>query len=119
MRDLMNLVNDVAPLVKIGWLVFFVWALVQIAWYRRARRAAWPRTAPARPLPRKVAPPIARTVAMRPAPAATAPAPEPVAPTAGVQIAEPIAADATDPAAAPKPARRRRRQPAPAATVGA
>ena len=94
MRELMNLVNDIAPLVKIGWLIFFVWALGQIAWYRRARIVTWSRIAAPKPLPRKVAPPIARPAAARPvedAPAAPAPA---------TDVFEPMAASVAEPDAA-------------------
>ena len=93
MRELMNLVSDIAPLVKIGWLIFFVWALGQIAWYRRAHVVTWPRIAA-----REAAAPEGRTAdrqARRPAPAdaapTSAPAPEPPAPMAAT------AADAAKP----------------------
>ncbi len=38
----LNVLNGLSMPVKIGWVVFFVWVLVQIEWYLRARTAALP-----------------------------------------------------------------------------
>ena len=75
MRQLLSLVNDIAPLVKIGWLIFFVWALVQIAWYRRARVVTWGSRL-VTPLPRPAAMPFKAPAAAASGPIESAPAPE-------------------------------------------
>ncbi len=36
----LNVLNGLSMPVKIGWVVWFVWSLVQIEWYLRARAAA-------------------------------------------------------------------------------
>ena len=53
MREPLNLVKDIAPVVKIGWLTWLVWALAEAAWYRRAHVISWPRMSASKPLPRR------------------------------------------------------------------
>ncbi len=37
MVGIMDLFQQISTSVKLGWIVCLVWAVVQIAWYRRAR----------------------------------------------------------------------------------
>lgn len=47
MEQLLTIVDWFSMPVKAGWAIFLVWALLQVAWYRRARSA----TPALRPLP--------------------------------------------------------------------
>jgi len=68
MRQLLELVTDLSPIVKGAWLIWGIWALVQIAWYRRSRVAAPDR------------PPVRATAAVH------SPAVQPATATAAVQM---------------------------------
>jgi len=37
MADVIGLINDISPSVKLAWVGVLVWAAVQIVWYRRGR----------------------------------------------------------------------------------
>ena len=97
-----------------------MWALAEVAWYRRAHVISWPRMTGSKPLPRKVVlPPVAKAVAAKPADAPPAPARDPI----GDPIDELMAASAAEreevAPLAPQKSSRRRRRAASAATAGA
>jgi hypothetical protein len=37
MAEVIGLINDISPSVKLGWIGVLAWAAVQFVWYRRAR----------------------------------------------------------------------------------
>ena len=37
MADVIGLINDISPSVKLAWIGVLAWAAVQVVWYRRAR----------------------------------------------------------------------------------
>jgi hypothetical protein len=37
MADVIGLINDISPSVKLAWIAILAWAAVQFVWYRRAR----------------------------------------------------------------------------------
>ena len=37
--DLLRLASDVSPAVKAGWIMWLVWAAVQVWWYRMSRES--------------------------------------------------------------------------------
>ena len=48
MGELLEVVGDLPPMLKMGWIVFAAWSLAQAAWYQRARMAAPVPAKPAR-----------------------------------------------------------------------
>ena len=42
MGDVLAVLADISPAIKLGWLVFAAWSAAQIVWYQRARMAPAP-----------------------------------------------------------------------------
>jgi hypothetical protein len=66
MDELLTVVRDVSPFLKIGWAGWLLWAVVQIAWYRFGRRAPSPVVRAWLPPPPAVREPRARRVPVEP-----------------------------------------------------
>jgi hypothetical protein len=60
MVDVITVVNELPPAIKVGWMIWIGWAAVQVLWYHRAHvaatQAAMPRVvqpSPPPPAPRR------------------------------------------------------------------
>lgn len=48
MSEVLEILGDLPPWLKMGWMVFAAWSLAQAAWYQRARMAVAVPAKPAR-----------------------------------------------------------------------